>query len=62
VAVGRDRRRERDRGGRGAGTAHDWTRVWTVPAVGAFLVLLVFAALFRPRRTEVTPEQAAAVA
>ena len=46
----------------GVGAAHDWTRIWTVPAVGAFLVLLVFAALFRPRRTAVTPEQAAAVA
>jgi nucleoside transporter len=46
----------------GVGAAHDWTRIWTVPAVGAFLVLLVFAALFRPRRATVTPEQAAAVA
>lgn len=36
----------------GAAVRHDWTRVWTVPAAGAFVVLLVFAALFRPRSTE----------
>ena len=31
----------------GAGT-HDWRAIWTVPAVGALAVLLIFAALFKP--------------
>ena len=28
---------------------HDWRGVWLVPAAGAALILLVFAASFRPR-------------
>ena len=32
---------------------HDWFRIWMVPAVGAFAVLLIFAALFRPRVDEI---------
>ena len=26
---------------------HDWTPIWVIPAGGAFVVLLLFAALFR---------------
>jgi hypothetical protein len=27
---------------------HDWRSIWLVPSVGAFVVLLVFAFLFKP--------------
>ncbi|HSJ64639.1 MAG TPA: nucleoside permease [Gemmatimonadaceae bacterium] len=37
--------------------AHDWQSIWLVPAAGAFVVLLLFAVLFRPRVT--APEPAA---
>jgi len=29
--------------------SHDWRAIWTVPAVGAFAILVIFAFLFRPR-------------
>jgi nucleoside transporter len=32
------------------GVQHDWRGIWVVPAVGAFAVLLIFAALFKPKR------------
>ncbi len=32
-----------------AGGGHDWRSIWLVPAVGAVGILLLFAALFRPR-------------
>ena len=35
---------------------HHWFYVWMVPAVGAFAVLLIFAALFRPRVGTRRPE------
>jgi MFS family permease len=35
----------------GVTAQHDWRGIWTVPAVGAFVVLLIFAALFRARAT-----------
>ena len=34
---------------RSADGTHDWRAIWTVPAVGAFAILVVFAFLFRPR-------------
>jgi hypothetical protein len=30
--------------------AHAWDRIWTVPAVGALVVLVLFALFFRPAR------------
>jgi len=30
------------------GGLHDWRAIWTVPAVGAFAILVIFALLFRP--------------
>jgi nucleoside transporter len=32
-------------------TGHDWRGIWLVPAVGALVILVVFALLFRPART-----------
>ena len=31
-----------------AGATHDWPRIWIVPAVGALVILVAFALLFRP--------------
>jgi MFS family permease len=39
---------------------HDWRSIWHVPALGAFAVLILFAFLFRPKRTDVEPEPAGA--
>jgi len=41
----------------GTGGAHAWRSIWTVPAVGAFAILIVFALVFRPAK----PAAAAAV-
>jgi nucleoside transporter len=29
---------------------HDWRGIWTVPAVGAFVILVIFAVAFRPKK------------
>ena len=31
------------------GDAHDWPRIWMVPAIGALVILVLFAVAFRPR-------------
>ena len=33
----------------GGAVTHDWTAIWLVPAIGAVGVLLIFAALFKPK-------------
>jgi nucleoside transporter len=40
----------------GVAAQHDWRGIWVVPAIGAFAVLLIFAALFRPRVGSRRPE------
>jgi hypothetical protein len=30
---------------------HDWKSIWMVPAVGALIILVIFAILFRPKST-----------
>ncbi|HUR00035.1 MAG TPA: nucleoside permease [Gemmatimonadaceae bacterium] len=34
---------------------HDWRSIWTVPAAGAAVILVIFAVLFRPRPAMVEP-------
>jgi len=47
--------------GVGDALAHDWRMIWLVPAVFAFVVMLLFAALFRERKEDrPTPEAVAA--
>ena len=41
--------------GSAGAVTHDWYRIWTVPAIGAFAVLVIFLLLFKPRVTEQTP-------
>ena len=35
--------------GGGASIAHDWRTIWLVPAAMAFVIMIIFALLFRPR-------------
>jgi nucleoside transporter len=35
------------------GGAHDWTSIWMVPAIGAFIVLIMFAIFFREKNRSV---------
>jgi nucleoside transporter len=37
--------------GPGGVTSHDWRSIWMVPAIGAAVILVIFAILFRPRAT-----------
>jgi nucleoside transporter len=42
-------------------SGHDWRAIWTVPAVGAVIILVLFALAFRPRVETTIPPQAAVV-
>ena len=35
--------------------AHDWRSIWLVPSVGALVVLIIFAVLFRPTAQSAAP-------
>ena len=37
------------------GETHDWEKIWNVPAIGALVILVVFALLFRPAPQRDTP-------
>jgi hypothetical protein len=39
---------------------HDWQSIWQVPAVLAGIILVVFAVLFRPRASAVSPPDSTA--
>jgi nucleoside transporter len=45
----------------GAAIQHDWPRIWLVPAIGAGVILLLFAALFRSTDAEATHAPALSV-
>jgi MFS family permease len=38
---------------------HDWLHIWFVPALGALVILMVFAVLFRPQEKAVAAEAVA---
>ena len=38
-------------------TTHDWHAIWMYPAAMAFVILLLFAFLFRPQRVAAAPAQ-----
>src|SRR5687768_5266247 len=40
--------------------AHDWRSIWLVPSVGALVVLIIFAVLFRPSTQSAAPSAAPA--
>ena len=44
----------------GAAPVHDWRSIWLVPAIGAAVILVVFAFLFRPARTAASAPASAA--
>ena len=48
--------------GGGASVAHDWRTIWLVPAGMAFVIMIIFALLFRPRVATTTDPAAARAA
>ena len=35
----------------GGGATHDWVKIWQQPAIGALVIAIIFALVFRPRKT-----------
>jgi len=50
------------RGNAGGAVTHDWHAIWIVPAIGSFAIMVLFALVFRPKKTVDEPHSLGEVA